>query len=74
VATRGTTLASQAEEFGAVVLCEDGNVESLVTAIGEMERRYHDLRPLAEYNKKKAREHFSVREFRARLMEKVESN
>ena len=43
VATCGTTLAEQAEKFGWVVLCEDENIYSLVTALETMERNYESL-------------------------------
>jgi len=64
VVTRGTSLAKQAEEFGAAVLCEDENVESLVGAISEMEQNYDVLQSLALARMQTAREHFSVRKFR----------
>ncbi len=64
VATRGTTLAKQAEEFGAAVLCEDENIESLVDAMRQMEQNYDVLQSLAQAKMQAAREHFSVREFR----------
>jgi glycosyltransferase involved in cell wall biosynthesis len=68
VVTRGTTLAKQAEEFGAAVLCEDENIESLVGAIRQMEQNYGVLRSLAQAKMQAAREHFSVRTFRGSLM------
>jgi len=72
VATRGTTLAEQAEEFGAAVLCEDENVESLVAAIEKTEQNYAALAARACERQAKAREHFSVRQFREALMSKAE--
>ena len=68
VATRGTTLAIQAEEFGAAVLCEDENAESLVAAIHEVEQRFGELNQRAELRKQNACEYFSVRFFRELLM------
>jgi glycosyltransferase involved in cell wall biosynthesis len=68
VATRGTTLASQAGEFGAAVLCDDGNVQSLVEAIHDMNQNFSELRRTAEQRKIKAIEHFSVRQFRRILL------
>ena len=68
VATRGTTLASQAEEFGAAVLCEDENVESLVVAMHDLEQRFDELKRRAEQQKQKACEHFSVRQFRGNFL------
>jgi glycosyltransferase involved in cell wall biosynthesis len=73
VATRGTTLAKQAEEFGAAVLCEDENIESLVGAIREMEQNYDALRNLALARMQTAREHFSVREFRQAFLRAIEN-
>jgi glycosyltransferase involved in cell wall biosynthesis len=68
ITTRGTTLAQQAESTGANVLCEDGSVESLVTALGEMEREYEHLKIKASARKASAREHFSVQTFRQLLL------
>jgi len=72
VATRGTTLAEQAEEFGAAVLCEDENVESLVAAIETLEQNYEALAATASERQDAAREHFSVQKFREALMSKAE--
>ncbi len=71
VATNGTTLASQAAEFGAVVECEDGSVESLRAAIETAERNYPDLRELASEQMPKARAHFSVKKFRELILERM---
>jgi len=68
ITTRGTTLAAQAEQFGAAILCEDGTVDSLVQAMHEMERNFHQLKMLAEQQKQKAHEHFSVHQFRKTLL------
>jgi glycosyltransferase involved in cell wall biosynthesis len=73
VATRGSILAKQAEEFGAAVLCEDENIESLVGAIRQMEQNYDVLRSLAQAKMQAAREHFSVREFRQALLCGIEN-
>jgi glycosyltransferase involved in cell wall biosynthesis len=67
VATRGTTLASQAEQFGAAVLCEDENAESLVTAIETVERNYKSLYAQALERQNAARIFFSVNKFSATL-------
>jgi glycosyltransferase involved in cell wall biosynthesis len=64
VATNGTTLASQAEEFGAVVYCKDGSAESLCAAIETAERNYPELRARALKQMPEARRHFSVKKFR----------
>jgi glycosyltransferase involved in cell wall biosynthesis len=68
VATRGTTLADQAAEFGAATFCEDGSAESLVKAIREMEQGFAEFRRLAESREDNARRHFSVSEFRGTLL------
>jgi len=70
VATQGTTLASQAEEFGAVLFCQDENTDSLVKAIGEMTVHYCRLRQLAGSRKAMAQQHFSLCGFRALLINK----
>ncbi len=64
VATRGTTLAGVAEEFGGGIWCEDGNPESLAGAIGEMENRFEEMTRRAAAGRASAIELFSVREFR----------
>jgi glycosyltransferase involved in cell wall biosynthesis len=67
VTTRGTTLEDQAGEFGAMVLCEDENVDSLVQAIREMEENFTTLQRKAEPKTIPARQHFSLLKFRALL-------
>jgi glycosyltransferase involved in cell wall biosynthesis len=67
VATRGTTLAQQAEEFGIVEICENEDVASLVAAIEAVERNYESLATSAREQQAKAREHFSVGRFRSLL-------
>lgn len=67
VTTSDTTLEDQAREFGAANFCKDGDVESLVLAISETEKHFERLKTLAAARKAAAREHFSVRHFRATL-------
>lgn len=67
VTTAKTTLEDQAKEFGAANFCTDGDVESLVQAIREMENNFASLQQLAAGRKILAREHFSVRQFCATL-------
>ena len=67
IATRGTTLAEQAKEFGAVVLCEEENIDSLVEAIREMEQNFPTMRQTAESKKTHARQSFSVATFRSQI-------
>jgi glycosyltransferase involved in cell wall biosynthesis len=68
VATQGTTLMSQAEEYGAAVGCEDGSVDSLRAAMETMENKYSELHARALERMPGAGEHFSVKTFR-RLLE-----
>jgi len=69
IATRDTTLAGQAKQFGAVVECDDENVESLVGAIGEMELNQPASKELARIRQPEAQKHFSVLNFRRILVE-----
>jgi glycosyltransferase involved in cell wall biosynthesis len=71
VTTKGTTLFSQAAEFGAVVGCEDDSAESLCAAIGTAGRNYPELRKRARERIPNARAHFSVKKFRELLLELV---
>lgn len=64
VTTRKTTLEDQSKQFGATILCDDGQAETLVQAIHEMEQNFPAMRSLAARQKTVAREHFSVQEFR----------
>lgn len=65
IATRHSTYAHLASRYGAAVLCDDGNVDSLVGAIRQCETDYCSLQQLAIQNSIAAREHFSVSAFRA---------
>jgi glycosyltransferase involved in cell wall biosynthesis len=67
VATRGTTLARQAQEHGVALHCEDEDVESLVAAIEEMEHHCEGGTVAASGRKALAQEHFSVSHFRQLL-------
>jgi len=68
IVTRGTTLAEQGRQFGAMVLCEDGNVENLADAIRNMEQNFWRLKEHAEQQKRLAREQFSMEKFRHGLI------
>jgi glycosyltransferase involved in cell wall biosynthesis len=68
--TRGTTLAEQSEQFGVFVPCENENVESLVAAIETVERDFDALAAKAREHQAKAREYFSVKQFRRLLKNK----
>jgi glycosyltransferase involved in cell wall biosynthesis len=67
VATRGTTLAAQAEQFGALVPCDDGDAPSLAEAIGTLAAGFEGFQATARQRMPLAREHFSVAHFRALL-------
>lgn len=64
IATNGTTLALQAEEYGACVACNDGSVESLAAAIDEAVESHAMLRSKAELRATEAAQHFSAKTFR----------
>jgi glycosyltransferase involved in cell wall biosynthesis len=64
VATEGTTLWQQANEFGAAIPCSDGSVGSLHEAIIGAIFSYPKLRALAQEKQKAAQAHFSVENFR----------
>lgn len=74
VTTRRTTLEDQAKEFGAAVFCEDENVESMVTAIYDLEQQFLEKQQVAESKKTVAQNHFSVRQFRSRLESAFQTN
>jgi glycosyltransferase involved in cell wall biosynthesis len=68
VVTRGTILQQVAAKFGAGVSCEDGNVESLVAAIREMELLFDEISASAKQKRAIAGRYFSVRTFRETLL------
>jgi glycosyltransferase involved in cell wall biosynthesis len=68
VVTTGTTLSSQAAQFGAAEGCADGSAESLVAAIESARENYPALRARALEEVPRARAHFSVRHFRTLLL------
>jgi glycosyltransferase involved in cell wall biosynthesis len=68
IATLGTTLYEQAEEYGAVVPCDDESVESLVRAIETMSYSYPQLKLHANQRAEIAEDHFSVKTFRCSLL------
>ena len=71
IATWGTTLFEQAEEYGAVVGCEEGNAESLADAILEVAAKFEILRARAAEKVNAAAESFSVGHFRDLLHSKM---
>jgi len=64
IATHGTTLFEQAEEFGEVVGCEDGNAESLARAILEGYTKFNDFHEFTEFKKNVLTNHFSIANFK----------
>lgn len=68
IATRGTTLFEQAEEYGVVVGCEEGNAESLAEAMMEVVERFEMLRLNAQERVSVAAGFFSVKYFRELLI------
>ena len=64
IATRGTTLFEQAEEYGEVLGCKEGDAESLAEAMLEVAERFEVLRASAEEKVNAAAESFSVGYFR----------
>ena len=67
IATEGTTLHQQAEEYGVVVGCEDGSAESLAQAILEVAEGFAAMRETARQKARLAAESFSVGRFRELL-------
>jgi glycosyltransferase involved in cell wall biosynthesis len=67
IATRGTTLFEQGEEYGVVVGCEDGSAESLAKAVLEVAESFGRLQEDARLKAKAVAESFSVRYFRELL-------
>jgi glycosyltransferase involved in cell wall biosynthesis len=67
IATRGTTLFQQAEEYGEVVGCDEGCAESLAKAILEMAEKFEDMKFIAKNRTANAAESFSVKNFRESL-------
>jgi glycosyltransferase involved in cell wall biosynthesis len=70
IATRGTTLFDQADEYGVVVGCGEGSAESLAEAILEIAEGFEKMRASAKKFSEKAAESFSVAYFRDLLERK----
>jgi glycosyltransferase involved in cell wall biosynthesis len=68
IAARGTTLFEQAEEYGIVVGCEEGNAESLAGAMLEVAESFESLRMSAAEKMNTAVGSFSVACFRKIVM------
>ena len=68
IATRGTTLLEQAEEYGIVVGCEEGNAESLARAILQAAANSDLMQRVAKEKAPEVQSNFSVDRFRQILM------
>ncbi len=68
IATRGTTLHQQASNYGVVISCEPDSIESLTEAIETAVNDLDQLKLSASARAESAREHFSVKTFRQRLL------
>ncbi len=69
VVTQGTTLAQQSKDFGAAVECQDGDVESVVLALRQIEENIIQLQTQAKEKAPLAIRHFSVQHFRELLVD-----
>ena len=67
IATRGSTLFEQAEEYGVVIGCEEGDAESLAEAMLEVAEDFEMMRASSEEKVDAAAESFSVGYFRELL-------
>jgi glycosyltransferase involved in cell wall biosynthesis len=73
IATRGTTLFEQAEEYGVVVGCEEEDADSLVEAMLDVTARIAMLRQGAAEKVKAAKQSFSVEYFRKLISKQNDS-
>ena len=73
IATRGTTLFEQAEEYGVAIECEEGSAESLAEAILKVVEGFEMMRVRARDRATSAGESFSVKYFED-LLEKNRQN
>lgn len=68
ITTRGTTLADMTARFHVGITCEDGSVPDLATAITSMAKDWSLHAKSAFAAARNAKQHFSVRAFRAELL------
>jgi glycosyltransferase involved in cell wall biosynthesis len=64
IASRGTTLAEQAQKFGAAILCEPDDSDSLADAIVQAVTHYEELKAKAAAMTNPSQAHFSIQHFR----------
>jgi glycosyltransferase involved in cell wall biosynthesis len=72
IVTRGTTLWDQASRYGCATACEEESAESLAEAILALLDEYEEASRRAKDCRTEALRHFSVAEFRNRLLSKNE--
>jgi len=72
VVTRGTTLWDQASRCGCAKACDEGSAESMAEAILALLDEYEETSRRAKDCRAEALRHFSVAEFRNRLLSKNE--
>jgi glycosyltransferase involved in cell wall biosynthesis len=70
VVTRGTTLWDQASRYGCAKACDEGSAESVAEAILALLDEYEEASRRAKDCRAEALRHFSVAEFRRRLVSK----
>ncbi|MFM8885428.1 MAG: glycosyltransferase, partial [Chthoniobacterales bacterium] len=68
VVTRGTTLWDQASKYGCALACEEDSAESVAEAILALLDGYEKAARRAKDGRTEALRHFSVAEFRRRLI------
>lgn len=73
IVTRGTTLAEQAMEWGASVLCEPDDPEALADAIAQVVEHYAELEQRANNAMERSQKHFSVVHFRECFLTKIQA-
>ena len=72
VVTRGTTLWDQASRYGCAKACDEDSAESVAEAILALFDGYKEASERAKACQTEALRHFSVAEFRRRLLSKNE--
>jgi glycosyltransferase involved in cell wall biosynthesis len=68
VVTRGTTLWDQASRYGCAKACDEDSAESVASAILALLDQYEEASRRAKDCRTEASRHFSVAEFRRRLL------
>jgi lysophospholipase L1-like esterase len=69
IATEGTTVWSQAREFGAGLSFKEGDTLSLSEAMTRLAANFEDFSKRAKESAVRARDHFSVRTFRSLFLD-----